>query len=389
MLQLFFTSFLLRKSQLRMPSFFSLFAVLSIVCVIISFRAVASVSTIDLTSFNSGTLGKYTEYFQETSKKLTLQQAIKRFERGEIKVGSSNSISLGLDVAPVWMLIKVNNSSRNLIDYRLALETPWIDFIDTWLIHDGQTIDLISGGDGYPFEQRPMPYRYYAFEHAFKPGTTHIVMRVETKGPMALPLQFSTREAAIQRDISGGYQYGILYGIMGALALYNLVLFVFIRQREYGLYSLYLMGFILNSLSYTGQLHTIFTPDFGPYFQDWLDIFLMITYSIAGLHFARTLLDTRSYAPNLDKFVILVTVLFPLGMLVGFVLDNLFLSMALAFVLNTCFVILFVVMGLKALAERRKFAKVFLVSSVAAAVCITISTLAVAGVLVPYNDFCS
>ena len=134
---------------------------------------------------------------------------------------------------------------------------------------------------------------------------------------MAIPIRFSTLEQSVKHEISNAYQYGLLYGLMLALALYNLVLFVFIRQRQYGLYSLYLIGFLLNSLSYTGQLHTINTYDFGPYFQDWLDIFLMITYSIAGLHFARALLQTFDYAPKLDRFVVGITLFIPTGMVFG------------------------------------------------------------------------
>ncbi|WP_153912609.1 sensor domain-containing diguanylate cyclase [Shewanella sp. TC10] len=343
--------------------------------------------TIDIPKFTQGSLGKHTEYFREQDNKLSLEAALKVFASNKLLHGTSNSISLGIDVAPVWMKFTINNRSPLAQHYRLSVETPWIDYIDTWLIQDGKMVKHIAGGDGYPFESRPMQYRFYAFEHEYLTGQTEVIMRVETKGPMALPVQFSSVEQAIHRDIASGYQYGALYGIMLALALYNLVLFGFIRQREYGLYGLYLLGFVLNSLSYTGQLHTIITYDFGAYFQDWLDIFLMITYSVAGLHFARALLHTKDYAPKLDRFVLRTTLYIPLGMFVGFVFNHLFFSMILAFILNTCFVMLFIAMGVKALQAQKPFAVIFVLSSVTAAVCITISTLAVAGVLVPYNDY--
>ncbi|WP_299569025.1 diguanylate cyclase [uncultured Shewanella sp.] len=347
----------------------------------------ANADTVDIPGFQQGSLGKHTQYFRERDGTVSIDDAIKRFESTRLSHGASNSISLGIDVAPVWMSFNINNTSNMSASYRLSLETPWIDYIDTWLIKDGVVVKHIAGGDAYPFESRPMQYRFYAFEHGFLPGSTKVIMRVETKGPMALPVQFSSVEQAIQRDITSGYQYGALYGIMGALALYNLVLFGFIRQREYGLYGLYLLGFVLNSLSYTGQLHTIITYDLGAYFQDWLDIFLMITYSVAGLHFARSLLETKQYAPRLDRFVLRTTLYIPFGMLVGFIFNQLFFSMVLAFILNTCFVVLFIAMGVKALQAQKPFAVIFILSSVTAALCITISTLAVAGVLVPYNDY--
>jgi diguanylate cyclase (GGDEF)-like protein len=343
--------------------------------------------TIDLSAFEAATLGKYLHYFQEKKNSpLSLNEAIDRFSRGDALQGTGNSISLGIGVRPVWLKATVKNEQLNDTLYRLSIETPWLDYIDTWLVQDGLVQKHIVGGDAVPFDQRPMPYRVFAFETRFLPGTTDLYFRIESLGPMAIPLRMSTIDAAIKRDISSAYEYGFLYGVMAALALYNIVLFVIIRQRIFGLYSLYLLGFIVNSLSYTGQLHTLITSDYGPYFQDWTDTFLMITYSIAGLLFARELLNTRSYAPRLDKLTIAVTTIIPLGILVGALANQLVFSLILAFILNSSFALLFIALGVAALKAGADFARLFLFSSVQAAVCIGISTMAVGGV-VPYNDF--
>lgn len=345
------------------------------------------VQAIDTSQFKDGAPGKYISYFQEDAQPLSLQQAQVFFATQQVKQASSNSISLGIGTAPVWLKFNVTNPEASGALYRLAVETPWLDYIDTWLVQHGQVIKHIKGGDAVPYQQRPMQYRFYAFEHLFAPGVTEVYLRVESLGPMAIPLRLSTKDNAIKRDIAAGYQYGVLWGIMSALALYNLVLFVFIRQKEYGLYACYLIGFVLNSLSYTGHIHTIITADFGPYFQDWLDISLMLTYSVAGLHFARLLLATKSYAPGLDNMVKKITLIIPLGMLLGFIFDQLVFSVVLAFILNSGFVTLFIAMGLSALKAQKPFAVIFLCSSVIGAICITISTLSVAGFLVPYNDY--
>lgn len=344
-------------------------------------------SDIKLSVFTSDVLGKHIEFFQEHEKPLSVQESRAMFSQGKGVDSTRDSIALGIGVDPVWLSVTVNNDINETETYRLSVETPWLDHIDSWLLHESGVIQTISGGDAIPFNQRPMQYRHYAFEYQFKPGKTQILIRVQSLGPMAIPVRLSTVNKAVERDIASAYQYGFLYGVMSALALYNLVLYAFIRQREFGLYGLYLAGFVLNSLSYTGQLHTVFTPDYGKYFQDWLDIFLMITYSVAGLHFARALLGTKSYAPRLDKSIVLITIVIPVGMLIGFLLNQLVFSMSLAFILNCGFVTLFVAMGFYALKAKKPMANLFLISSVTAALCITVSTLAVAGFLVPYNDY--
>jgi len=342
---------------------------------------------IDLSKFEEGTLGNYLTYFQESkNQKLTLDQAIKHFNGKNVIQGNSNSISLGIGTEPVWLKISVNNPLLNAKAYRLTVETPWLDFIDTWKIQNNNIQKKYSGGDAVSFEKRPMPYRFYAFEADYLSGLTDLYIRIESLGPMAIPIRMSILPKAISSDISAGYQYGFLYGLMAALALYNLILFLMIRQREYGLYSIYLFGFIANSLSYTGQLHTVITQDFGLYFQDWLDAFLMITYSVAGLHFARFLLNTASYAPKLNKAIYWITIAIPIGMLIGALFNYLVFSLILAFILNSSFALLFIAMGFFAYKARVPSALLFLFSSVTAATCIGISTMAVAGLL-PYNSF--
>jgi len=341
---------------------------------------------IDLSQHKALTAGKYANFFQESSAPLTLQQAIEQFDSVPLNMGSGQSLSLGISVAPVWLKVRLMLPANEDPLYRISVETPWLDHIDAWLVHEGQVFRQVRGGDALAYSDRPMQYRYFAFESSMPAGETVLYMRVETVGPMAIPVYISEAKLATQRDVSSGYQYGFLYGIMVALAIYNLIIYFSIRHREYGLYALYLLGFVANSLSYTGQLHTWITPDWGPYFQDWMDIFLMITYSIAGLHFARVLLNTRLYAPLLDKLTTGVTVVIPIGMLISAALNQLTIALLLAFVLNSSFAVLFIVLGHQALKNDVPAARLFLICSVTAATCICISTAAVWG-LVPYNDF--
>lgn len=343
---------------------------------------------LNLDQFHGGAIGSSLLYFQEESNaRLSLVNAIQKFESSNtIKAGSGGSISLGIGVEPVWLKTQIYSPHSEAKAYRLSIETPWLDNIDSYLVSDGQVLAHIAGGDAFAFPERPMPMRFYAFEAELRPGMTELYIRVETKGPMAIPVNVYSVEAAQNKEVSTAYQYGILYGIMGALALYNLILYVMIRQNEYGLYALYLIGFIFNSLSYTGQLHTLYTVDHGALFQDWVDVCLMITYSVLGLHFARNVLATETYAPRLDKFTYWLANLIPVGILLGVLTNQLFFSLILSFTFNTTFAVLFIVLGYVALKNNIRSAGLFLISSVTAATCIGLSTAAVGGI-VPYNDF--
>ncbi|HBF46499.1 MAG TPA: hypothetical protein DDW91_08505, partial [Shewanella frigidimarina] len=58
-----------------------------------------------------GSLGKHTQYFREREGKISLADARQQFLKTPVSQGSSNSISLGIDVDPVWMTFTINNTS--------------------------------------------------------------------------------------------------------------------------------------------------------------------------------------------------------------------------------------------------------------------------------------
>ncbi len=350
--------------------------------------ATAEIKAVDLTTFHSGSLGPFARYFQEDlDHRISLDTAIQHFQTKAVQTSAGNSISLGIGTRPAWLHVPVVNTAGNVQSYRFSIEIPWLDYIDVWLVNPALSTPLVfRGGDGIAFDQRPKPSRFFTFETAFPPGQTDVYVRVESLGPMAIPMRLDRQDFALQRDIRAGYEFGFLYGLMAGLALYNLILFLLIRKREFGLYSLYLIGFIANSLSYTGQLYTLITIDLGPWFQDWMDNFLMITYSVAGLHFARLLLRTGMHSPKLNRFTIWVTLVVPGGIIMGALFNALVYSLLLAFLLNTTFALLFIALGAAAMRAQIPSAKLFLLSSVQAAVCIGISTAAVGGLL-PLNDF--
>ena len=191
----------------------------------------AKSTQIDLDNFEQQIIGQHSLYFQEDAERLSVQQAMERFASTPVKQGNSPSIALGIGANPAWFSFTLNNPSADPVSLRLAIETPWLDYIDVWLVNDDEVIDQVTGGDHLAYEKRPMPYKVFAFERAYPQGQTQVFIRVETLGPMAVPIKLSSLQAATKDDIGSAYQYGLLYGIMLALALYNFVLYAIIRHR--------------------------------------------------------------------------------------------------------------------------------------------------------------
>jgi diguanylate cyclase (GGDEF)-like protein len=342
---------------------------------------------IDLINFETSPIGKYLTYFPEANgMPLTLAAAKKTFDLGATFTQNGQTISRGIKVEPTWFKATIDNRAFLSTEYRLTVEAPWLDYIDVYLVNASGEVKHVSGGDHLPMQKQPILNRFFTMQMQFDEGTTELYIRIATDSVMAVPIKLSTVEDAINDDASDKFQYGFLYGILAALALYNLVLFFSIRKKVFGLYVLYILGFVFNSLSYTGYFHTFYTVHHGVYFQDYMDISLMISYTIIGLHFGRLLLDTHKYAPKLNQAITHLTYIIPFVILTLLLFNQLHYGYLVALIFNISFAVLTITLGVLAVKAKVGVANLYLISSVVAAVCVSVSTSAVAGLL-PYNSF--
>ena len=342
---------------------------------------------IDLISFETSPIGKYLTYFPENKDKpLTLEDAQRIFNSGLTLTQSGQTISRGINIEPTWFKVTVDNRAFLSTPYRLTVETPWLDYIDVYLVNALGEVKHTSGGDHLPMQEQPIANRFFTMPIQFDEGTSEVYIRIATDSVMAVPIKLSTVEDAIGNDGADKFQYGFLYGILAALALYNLVLFFSIRKKVFGLYVIYILGFVFNSLSYTGYFHTFYPFHHGVYFQDYMDISLMISYTIIGLHFGRLLLDTHKYAPKLNQAITHLSYIIPFVVLTLLLFNQLHYSYLVALVFNISFAVITITLGVLAIKAKVGVANLYLISSVVAAVCVSVSTSAVAGLL-PYNSF--
>ena len=124
-----------------------------------------------------------------------------------------------------------------------------------------------------------------------------VMVRVETPDPMVIPLFILDRDALYERDHWYSYSYGLMYGVLIGLLIYNAMIFVGIRSKRYLYYSVYLGFFLLMNLSYTGHAYQWLWPE-APGWQVWAHPVLMIFYGLSGLLFASEFLGTRRTLPR-------------------------------------------------------------------------------------------
>ncbi|WP_168427295.1 7TM diverse intracellular signaling domain-containing protein [Candidatus Colwellia aromaticivorans] len=96
---------------------------------------------------------------------------------------------------------------------------------------------------------------YFELDVNFPVEASVLLIRVESPDPMVIPFYIRNIEERYQVLTVESFRYGIVYGAIMALILYNLFLAVSLKSSENLLYSLYIFAcMLMNISSYTGHL---------------------------------------------------------------------------------------------------------------------------------------
>ncbi len=180
----------------------------------------------------------------------------------------------------------------------LVQEYPLSDRVDVYALYaDGRTVHQ-AGGDHVPFGQRAVRYRHPNFNLALPYGEpVELLVRVQSESSMQVPLVLYTQNAftEVARDAQLGI--GVYYGILVALFVYNLVLWLSLRDASYFWYLFHISAFGLVLFTLNGFGFEYLWPNW-PWLADRAVPLSICLALIAMMQFARTFLGQAQRFPR-------------------------------------------------------------------------------------------
>ena len=239
-----------------------------------------------------------------------------------------------------------------------------------------------------PFSSRPFEHNWAALEMRLEPRTTYEVylyLEVRAGRIAVLPLTLFSNDALADHVRNESLLYGLYFGIVLVMALYNLFLYLSLRDRAYVYYVLAILGFAFWVAVYTGLDAQYLWPN-----NSW-DLSRLHPTALAfawfGLIlFVREFLETRANAPRLDWLLRGLFVLF-IGWPLASLLNRADLIPGLfELCVNLTLWVTFTIAGVKALMRGYRPATFFLLAWGGYMAAGTVCNLAWIG-LVRFNDF--
>jgi hypothetical protein len=244
-------------------------------------------------------LGPHAQVFIDDSHGLTAEGLLASLPARPDRRGEGTT-SLGVTEAAVWFVVPLVNRSGAPQTRILALDPCWLDDVRATVAGpDGRLVER-RGGMLFPFGARAVPHRKINLELTLEPGPGTLLVRVQNRGPFAVGLGLWERTAFVSANGGDSSLAPVIFGVLGAMLLFNLVLWRSVRDKVYAAYVLYLLAFMLVYASYNGYLFQYGWPT-HPHFANWFNAASIYCFAAAGIHFALNFLDLRARLPWLHR----------------------------------------------------------------------------------------
>ena len=294
-----------------------------------------------------------------------------------------NLAQLHFSHSALWLRLTVHNSSGTSLKKLLAFTPPWLDRIEIQIRPPSGVLASFEGGDAFPFTQRSFSHPDTVFPLTFEPGTSQLLVRVTTRDPFVVSAGFWDEQAFWQDDQKRTLFDGVLYGILGAMGVYNLLLFLTIRSRPHAFYALYIFVFVVMSGTYNGYLALWLFPD-NPEAANWLHSIFIFIYPLAGLLFAAHFLELKKrFLPAYRAFLLYLFLSLALFVLTA-VLGGYAAHVATAIYMVFPFSLLMLTVGILSWMRGNRFARFFVLGTSAGAIGTFITALSASG-FIPFG----
>jgi signal transduction histidine kinase len=273
-------------------------AVTPLLCVSICARA----ETISLTNqvLTGTALGTHIDILEDKSAQMNIQD-VTRGLSGDIawKPFVRQTPSFGFTESAYWVRLKVSNRQQYSIDWLLEIGYPAIDSITVFIPESGVYLTKTLG-DHFPFHAREIDYRNCVVSLKESPASERTYyLRLRTTSAMTFPL-YAWSPAAFTQSLSREQIImGLYYGAMLVMLLYNLFLFIGIRDINYLYYICFIAGQIMYQCTLNGLAFQYFWQDAIWWANNSLPCFMGFA-TFWAVFFARSFLNAKTNAPHLE-----------------------------------------------------------------------------------------
>jgi diguanylate cyclase len=238
-------------------------------------------------------------YFEDKSHNLSFDEIQTPEIDKKFTLVPQDNISLGYIQSSVWLKFTVKNNAKNTIDWRLLLDYPLLDEIVIYSKQENDSWKKTMMGDNYPFGQRPLNHRIFVDKLDIKyTQSQQFYIKVTTTSSMQIRPSITSSETFFINELHNEMFYGIIYGIMLLMAIYNIFLYLAVKDTSYLVYVFSVLSGCIFIMALNGHAYQYLWPHSSLIANKAVPLTPAI-WMIFTAVFTQMFLETKRFAPRL------------------------------------------------------------------------------------------
>lgn len=245
----------------------------------------------------SYSIGNSIEILKDAESSFTLEDALRS---AEFQASGQDVPNLQISNSTFWIKFSVQNSSSQE-KFLLSLAYPIIDEVQLFIPIENAEYVVEQSGEIVPIAQRKYQHQNFIFDLTIPHGESRTYfMRVKSGEQIMLPLTIGTPKAVFQAKTSTDFYNGIYFGMVLVMLLYNLFVYLSVRDKSYLFYVAYILFVGLTQASDGGYTYRMFWPQ-SPLLANFMVTLFPSLVGTAAIFFMRFFLHTKTFIPKADK----------------------------------------------------------------------------------------
>src|SRR5258706_4607599 len=203
--------------------------------------------------------------------------------------------------ASYWIRIQIKPNLQTKKNWLLEFYDQTIDSLEIFIPQVDSTFRVIKMGDHQNFYDRIFRHKNFEIPLEMKrAGINQYFFKVRSHEFADVRIAFRSVDRFIYYAVNEYYLYGMFYGMILIITVYNFLVYLAIREIKFIYYIFYILSVALYAMSYDGIGFQYLWPTHAG-FNDWavgVSLYLLIFWSLV---FTRRFLSTRANAPRLDR----------------------------------------------------------------------------------------
>jgi serine phosphatase RsbU (regulator of sigma subunit) len=189
-------------------------------------------------------------YIEDASGKMSVEEVVSIFDKKATYL-SDNQANFYQNPSAFWFRFDIKHHDFQKTSWVAEIPYPSLDYVELYYKDRQDKWQVEKSGDRILFKEKTIKSKINVFRLNFYSDSTHtFYIRVQTGGILQIPFNFQEINTFFADTAYEEAFLGVFYGMMLALALYNLFIFFVLLDIAYVYYALYM----LLAMVFTGSL---------------------------------------------------------------------------------------------------------------------------------------